>query len=301
MANSFGTTMQNPSAMSPSGELLSFLIPVALDHANEKEIILSLHHLVQGLPHMPRFHFYHVIAPEHIKLAPRSGESFLKQLEETRIRAEAQLSEYVQALRQELASGVQIDFWIESREVAAPAEQITEYLQQHPFSLVIVTFHNQRRWEKFFGLTAIWDILESSSVPVLLLAAPLLIPPKRILWLTHMHEDEFSKLHHLIPLVRSLKATLYCAKINTPQQFYTHRTFQRYLLNMCDYIIENVDPDFIPEECLLYADKDLVEGAIHAAQDFLMDIVALNASTEGVEEKFLDRILSEKIPVLILK
>lgn len=287
--------------MSLSGGPLSCLIPVALDHANEKEILLSLHHLVQGVSPVARLHFYHVISPEHLKLSPRAGESFLKQLEDTRSQAEAHLSEYVQALKQELPSSIQVDFWIESREVAAPAEQIIEYLQKHPFSLVVIAFNNQKRWEKLFGLTQIWDILEHASVPVLLLSAPLMIPPKRILWLTQMHEDEFPKLHHLVPLVRSLKATLYCAKINTPQQFYTHRTFQRSLLNMCDYIIEHVDPDFVPEECLLYADKDLAEGAVHATQDFLMDIVAISASTEGVENKLLERILAEKIPVLILK
>lgn len=293
--------MPNNLAMFPTGEnTLKVLAPLALDSSNEEDILLSLHHLFRGMNAPAHLRLYHAITAEKLRFSPTAGESFLHQFQTLREESEKQLRTYTSLLQERAPAHLQVDFWVESQDVASPAEEIAQYLLREAFSLLVVTFKQRRRWERFFGTTALWDILETAPIPMLVLSAPLTIPPKRILWAGALSAEEFPLLQPLIHMVKTFKATLYCAKISTPYAFTTHRSFQRHVLAMCDYIIEQVDPDFVPEECLLYADKDLGEGILHAAQDFLMDIVALSAN-ETLDWKVLDKLLSQQMPVLLLR
>ncbi|MCS7297010.1 MAG: universal stress protein [Bacteroidia bacterium] len=288
--------------MYPTGkDSFKILAPVALDSVNEEEILLSLHHLLKALQGERSLRLYHVISPDRIRLAPLRGESFLHQLEIATRQAQEKLQVYVSTLREKVPPEVNIEYHIESHEVAAPAEEIEAHLQSESFSLLVVVFKQRKRWERFFGTTALWDLVENTTIPLLLLPAPFSISPRRILWLSSMETENFSFLAPLVSFIRRLKGTLYCAKISTPSHFTTHRTFQRQVLEMCDYIIEHIDPDFVPEECILYADKDLSEGALHVAQDFLMDITALSAEEALNEWKAIDRLLSHQMPVLLLR
>ncbi|MEN3040153.1 MAG: universal stress protein [Bacteroidia bacterium] len=287
--------------MSRTGsDLLRVLAPLALDSVNEEEILLSLHHLFRGIKEDSILRLYHALSPDKIRIAPLYGESFLHQIEAARMHAEEKLRSYVEALRNKLPK-VEVSYHVESLDVAISAEEILSYLQTEKFSLLVVVFKQRKRWERFFGSTALWDILEGSPISVLLLSAPLNIPPKRILWATSMQPESFALLKPLIQLIHHLKGTLYCAKVNTPGAFTTQRVFQRQVLEMCDYIIDHIDPDFVPEECLLYADKDVVEGLLHVVQDFLMDMVAIDANEALEEWKMVDKLLNHQIPVLFLK
>ncbi|MDW8134048.1 MAG: hypothetical protein RMJ66_03180 [Bacteroidia bacterium] len=283
------------------GEYLRVLAAVSLDSSNEEEILLSLPHLVRGGQSGALLRLYHVLTPEHLRLSPMEGGSFLHELARAREAAEQKLSRYCALLRERLPQEISVDYWVESQEVASAGEEIALYLQKELFSLLVVAFKQRKRWERFFGTTALWDVLDSAPTPILLLPAPLSIPPKRVLWVSQMQVEEFPLLKSLIPIIRFLKATLYCAKINTPYSFYTHRSFQRHILAMCDYIIEQVAPDFVPEECILYADKDMAEGVLHATQDFLMDVVALSSEGDNVDWKLLDKLLAQQIPILLLR
>lgn len=288
--------------MSQSGNAFAdILVPLALDSSNEEEILLSLPHLVRGMEGSGRLRLYHVVTPAQLRWGLLEGESFLQQVEHLHRRAEDQLARYCELLRAQIPSSWQVDYEVEAQEVASPGEEIALYLQREKFGLLVLAFKQRKRWERFFGATALWDILESVSLPVLVLPAPLSIAPRRLLWMTDMQREEFSVLHVLVPFTRALRGTLYCVKVNTPYAFYSHRTFQRHILAMCDYILEQVDPDFVPEECLLYADKDPVEGVAHAAQDFLMDVVVLSDEPEKVDWKVLDALLSQQLPVLLLR
>ncbi|MCS6894811.1 MAG: hypothetical protein NZZ60_01510 [Bacteroidia bacterium] len=281
-------------------DLFRILAPVALDSANEEEILLSIYHLLRGLKSSTYLKLYHALSPDKIRLAPMYGESFLHQIELAKAQAEEKLLSYVTTLGAKIPE-VEISYHIESLDVALSAEEILSYLQNEPFALLVLIFKQRKRWERFFGSTALWDIIEGSPISVLLLSAPLVIPPRRILWVTSMQTESFALLKPLIQLIHYLKGTLYCAKINTPSNFTTQRIFQRQVLEMCDYIIDHVDPDFVPEECLLYADKDVVEGTLHVVQDFLTDMVAIDAEEALEEWKIADRLLSQQVPVLFLK
>lgn len=288
--------------MSQTGNAsFDILVAVALDSSNEEEILLSLPNLVRGVERPGRLCLYHVLTPERFRWTPQQGESFLHQIERLKQEAEKKLDEYRSVLQARMPSHFTVDYWVESQEVASASEEIAQYLNRESFSLLVVAFKQRKRWERFFGTTALWDILDTAPLPILVLPAPLSIPPRRILWMTDMQAEEFPLLTPLVSLVRALKATLYCAKVNTPYAFYTHRAFQRHILAMCDYIIEHVDPDFVPEECLLYADKDFIEGALHAAQDFLMDVIALSAEEDRLDWKLLDKLLSQQVPALLLR
>lgn len=294
--------MQKDSAMSQTGEsYFKILAPVSLDSANEEEILLSLPHLVRGASLPAKVHFYHVLTPRELRLAYTGGQSFLRELAQLKEAAETKLAHYAKLAAERVPARVSFSYAVESQEVASPGEEIAQLLRKESFHLLTLVFKQRKRWERFFGSTALWDILESSPIPILILPAPLSIPPKRILWATQMQPEEFPYLTPLISLVKALKATLYCVKINTPYAFYPHRTFQRYILAMCDHIIEHIDPDFVPEECLLYNDKDVAEGIVHAAQDFLMDMVALSAEEPMLDWKVVDKVLEQQIPVLLLR
>lgn len=277
------------------------LAPVALDSPNEEEILASLYHLLRGIQGEVFLQLYHVLSPDRVRLAPLRGESFLHQIALAREQAESRLQTYLTLLREKVPASTTITYHIESLEVVAPAEEILRHLQSEKFSLMTLSFKQRRRWERFFGTTALWDLVEQASVPVLLLSAPLTIPPRRILWVTSMQSESYPLLKALIPIVHRIQGTLYCARINTPTNFITHRSFQRYVLDICDYIIDNVDPDFVPEECLLYADKDSGEGSLHVVQDFLIDMVALEAEEALSEWKTVDKLLSHEVPVLFLR
>lgn len=294
--------MQKTSAMSQTGEkYFKVLAAVSLDSANEEEILLSLPQLVRGGALPSQVHFYHVLTPHELRLSYTAGQSFLNELEQLKRNAENKLAHYAEAAAKRVSAPVTFSYSVESQEVASPGEEIAQLLRKEPFDLLTLVFKQRKRWERFFGSTALWDILENASIPILILPAPLTIPPKRILWATQMQPEEFPYLAPLISLVRILKATLYCVKVNTPYAFYPHRTFQRYILEMCDYIIDRIDPDFVPEECILYNDRDLAEGILHAAQDFLMDIVALSADEPTLDWKVVDKVLEQHIPVLLLR
>ncbi|MCX8112564.1 MAG: universal stress protein [Bacteroidia bacterium] len=277
------------------------LAPIALDSTNEEEILLSLHYLLHGLHSVPELRLFHVISPDRVQLAPVRGESFLHQIELCTKQAEEKLQGYITVLRGKSPPSAHLTYHIESHEVAAPAEAILAHLSSYNYSLVVLSFKQRRKWERFFGTTALWDIIEQARVPILLLSVPLSISPRRILWVSSMEPDSFALLGSLVPFVRKLNGTFYCAKINTPHTFTTHRTFQRQVLDMCDYIIDHVDPDFIPEECLLYADKDISEGALHVVQDFLMDIAAMDAEEALSEWKMVDKLISHQVPLLFLR
>ncbi|MCS7154030.1 MAG: universal stress protein [Bacteroidia bacterium] len=290
------------SAMSQTGgDFFRILAPIALDSTNEEEILLSLPYLVRGLRIPPYLRLYHVLSPDRIRLAPLRGESFLHQIEQAAQQAEEKLRTYVARLREKIPPPAEVSFHVEKQEVVGPAEEILAYMASEPYSLLILSFKQRKKWERFFGTTALWDLIEQSPVPVLLLSTPLTIPPRRILWITSMHSEGFPLLNTLIPLVRQIQGTLYCAKINTPSTFVTHRTFQRQVLDMCDYIIDHVDPDFVPEECLLYADKEMSEGVLHVVQDFLMDVVALDVEEALSEWKVVDKLIAQQLPVLFLR
>ncbi|GIV25435.1 MAG: hypothetical protein KatS3mg026_1127 [Bacteroidia bacterium] len=294
--------MQENLAMSQSGnDFFSILAAASLDSSNEEEIFLSLPLLVRGVEGPGRLRLYHALTPDRFRWAPGRSESFLQQIQSLKEQAEAQLSSYCKALQERLPAGWEVDYWIEDQEVASPAEEIANYLQRERFSLLVVAFKQRKRWEKFLGLTAVWDILEVAPIPVLILPAPFSLAPRRFLWVTDIQAEEFPLLHPLVRLIRKLKATLYCLKVNTPYSFLAHRTFQRHILEMCDYILEQVDPDFVPEECLLYADKELVEGIVHAAHDFLMDVVALSAEAERMDARIVDKLLAHQLPLLLLR
>lgn len=280
---------------------LKILAPVALDSTNEEDIILSLHHLLRGLNREAHLKLYHALTPDKLRLAPAQGDSFLHQIEVARQQAEEKLLQYQSYLSEKVPTSAVISYHIHANEVAAPAEEILAYLQTEEFSLMTVSFKQRRRWERFFGTTALWDLMEEATIPILLLSAPLTIPPRRLLWITSMQAESFPLLKSLVPFVHLIHGTLYCAKINTPSSFITHRTFQRHVLDMCDYIIDYVDPDFIPEECLLYADKDISEGAVHVTQDFLIDVVVLEASEALSEWKVVDKLLNQQVPILFLR
>lgn len=277
------------------------LAPTALDSSNEEEILLSLYHLLRGLGSGVHLRLYHALSLERIRLAPIAGESFLHQITLAQQAAEEKLRAYTEALRAELPPEIGVDFHVERHEMTAPAEEILRHLSEENFSLLVLTFKQRKRWEKFFGMTALWDLIEEATTPILLLPAPLTIPPRRILWVSSMSSDTFPKLAPLIWLIRQLRGTLYCAKINTPTSFTTQRTFQRQVLDLCDYIIDHIDPDFVPEECLLYNDRDTSEGTLHVAQDFLMDVVALDVEEAMEEWKSVERLLNEQLPVLLLR
>lgn len=277
------------------------LAPVALDSTNEEEILLSLHHLLRGINSEIHLRLYHALSPDRVRLAPLQGESFLHQIALAREQAEARLQSYIKLLQEKAPPTTTITYHIESLEVVAHAEEILRHLQSEPFSLVTLSFKQRRRWERFFGTTALWDLIEQAPVPVLLLSAPLTIAPRRILWVTSMQADSYPLLKLLIPIVHRLRGTLYCVRVNTPTSFMTHRSFQRHVLDICDYIIDHVDPDFVPEECLLYADKDPAEGALHVVQDFLIDMVAMEAEETLSEWKTVDRLLNHQVPVLFLR
>lgn len=294
--------MPKDSAMSQTGEsYFRILAPVSLDSANEEEILLSLHHLVRGAVLPAHVHFYHVLTPRELRFSYTAGQSFLHELAQLKEAAEMKLAGYVQLAKERSPDRITFSYSVESQEVASPGEEIAQLLRKEHFDLLTLVFKQRKRWERFFGSTALWDILESAPIPILILPAPLSIPPKRLLWVTQMQPEEFPYLTPLISFVKALKATLYCVKVNTPYAFYPHRTFQRYILAMCDHIIEHIDPDFVPEECLLYNDKDLAEGILHAAQDFLMDIVALSAEEPTLDWKVVDKVLEQQIPVLLLR
>lgn len=294
--------MQEDLAMSPSGDaFFSILAATSLDSSNEEEILLSLPLLVRGVEGPGRLRLYYALAPDRFRWALGKSEGFLQQIQSLKEQAEAQLSSYCKALQERMPAGWVVDYRIEDQEVASPAEEIANYLQRERFSLLVVAFKQRKRWERFLGMTAVWDILEMAPIPVLILPAAFSLPPRRFLWATEMQAEEFPLLHPLVKLVRKLKATLYCLKVNTPYSFLSHRTFQRHILDMCDYIIENVDPDFVPEECLLYADKELVEGIVHAAHDFLMDVVALSAEVDRVDTRIVDKLLAHQLSLLLLR
>ncbi|MCS7163058.1 MAG: universal stress protein [Bacteroidia bacterium] len=275
------------------------LVPLALESAGEEEVLASLGYLVRGIKGPVHFRLYHALRPESLRLSWSREGSFLQQIELLRAAAETKLQQYVALLRERLPASAQVDIWVESQEVADPADEIVAYLQREAFTLMVTTFKHRKKWERFFGTTTLWDLLEKAPVPLLLVPNPLTLPPRRILWATELKPEEYRILHTLIPLIRQWNATLYCVRVNTPYRFQTHRGFQRHVLDLCDYIIEHVDPEFVPEECLLYADKNLSEGILHAAQDFMMDIVALHGAE--VEAKIVDAFMEQGLPLLFLR
>ncbi len=266
--------MPEALAKSHSGpEKYKVLVPVSTSR-EDLPFVESLPHLFRGLTHPAEVHLFHALSLRELNLRPSVGGSFYEALTQRKAEIARTLSEYAGTLTQKLPTHA-VQTILLGEELTAPAEAVQTFLQEHPIDLLVAFYKGRQRWESWVGRTAFWDLYEEVKSGVLAVSHPPTFPPKRFLWLMEMDTEDYRYLPTVLHIIRLFGGTLYCAKVNTPSSFYTHREFQRRVLAFCDYIVDHIDPDFVPQECLQYDDKDLATGAQHVMEDFLMDVLLI--------------------------
>ncbi len=266
--------MQRAQETSQSGlEKYKVLVPVSMNR-EEETLVHGLYQIFRNWKHPVEITLFHALTIEEIHLRPTKESNFYESLIQHRGLIEKQLDGYAQFLREKLPAHT-IEVVIEHEQLMPPVEAVRSFLRKHPSDLVVIFYKGRQRWESWIGRTAFWDLFEELKVAVLAISQPFTFAPKRFLWLCEMDVEDYRYIPTVLDLVRAFEGSLYCAKVNTPSSFYGHREFQRRVLAFCDYIVEHVDPDFVPQECLQYNDKDVVTGAQHVVEDFLMDVLML--------------------------
>jgi len=254
-------------------EKYKVLVPVSVSR-EEESLVQGLYQVFRSWKRPVEITLFHALTIEEIHLTPAKELSFYESLNRQRELVEKRLGEYAHFLREKLPAHA-IEVVIEHEQLMPPAEAVRNYLRKCPSDMVVIFYKGRQRWESWIGRSAFWDLFEELEVAVMAISQPFTFAPKRFLWLCEMDEEDYKYLPKVLDLIKAFEGSLYCVKVNTPSSFYGHREFQRRMLAFCDYIVEHVDPDFVPQECLQYNDKDLVTGAQHAMEDFLMDILMI--------------------------
>jgi len=266
--------MQKVQETSPNGpEKYRVLAPVAMGRG-EEPLIQGLHQVFRSWKQPVEITLYHALTIEDIQINPSSETSFYEALTRNKSLVQDKLEGYARFLREKLPMHT-IQAVIQHEQLLPPVEAVRSYLKTNPAEMVIIFYKGRQRWESWIGRTAFWDLFEELETAVLALSQPFTFPPKRFLWLCEMDDEDYKYLPAVLNIIKVFGGSLYCAKVNTPGSFYSHREFQRRVLAFCDYIVEHVDPDFVPQECLQYNDKDVLAGAQHVMEDFLMDVLML--------------------------
>jgi len=238
----------------------------------EEPLVQGLYQIFRGWKHPVEITLFHALTIEEIQIQPGEGSNFYETINKNKSLAEDRLREYEQFLKEKLPAHA-IRVVIAYEQLISPVEAVQSYLRAYPSEMVVIFYKGRQRWEGWVGRTAFWDLFEELKTAVLVLLQPFTFTPKRFLWLCEMDEEDYKYLPEVLRLIKTFEGSLYCAKVNTPGSFYGHREFQRRVLAFCDYIVEHVDPDFVPQECLQYNDKDVLVGARHLMEDFLMDVL----------------------------
>ncbi len=266
--------MQRAQETSQSGpEKYKVLIPVSMSR-EEEALVKGLYWIFRNWKRPVEITLFHALTIEEIRLRPAQESNFYESLSRQRELMEKQLSDYAHFLKEKLPAHT-VEIAIEHEQLMPPVEAVKNYLRRSPSDMVVLFYKGRQRWESWIGRTAFWDLFEELELAVLAMSQPFTFAPKRFLWLCEMDVEDYKYLPTVLDLIKAFDGSLYCAKLNTPSSFYGHREFQRRVLAFCDYILEHVDPDFVPQECLQYNDKDLVTGAQHVMEDFLMDVLML--------------------------
>ena len=264
--------MQKAQETSQSGpEKYKVLVPVSMSR-EEEPLVQGLYQVFRNWKRPVEITLFHALTIEEIHLRPTKEANFYESLVRHRELSEQRLGEYAQFLREKLpAHGIEVV--IEHEQLMPPVEGVRSYLRRDPSDMVVIFYKGRQRWESWIGRSAFWDLFEDLEVAVLAISQPFTFAPKRFLWLCEMDVDDYRYIPKVLDVIRAFEGSLYCTKVNTPSSFYGHREFQRRMLAFCDYIVEHVDPDFVPQECFPYNDKDVVTGAQHVMEDFLMDVL----------------------------
>ncbi len=264
--------MQRHLETFPDGpEKYKVLIPVSMSR-EEEPLVQGLYQIFRGWRRPVEITLFHALTIEEIHIRPREGGNFYETINKNKVLVEDRLRVYERFLKEKLPAHA-VRVVIAHEQLLSPVEAVQSYLRAHPSEMVVVFYKGRQRWESWIGRTAFWDLFEELRTAVLVLSQPFTFAPKRFLWLCEMDEEDYKYSPVVLDLIKAFDGSLYCAKVNTPGSFYGHREFQRRMLAFCDYIVEHVDPDFMPQECVQYNDKDVLAGALHVMEDFLMDIL----------------------------
>jgi len=262
---------RHPETFPDGPEKYKVLVPVSMSR-EEEPLVQGLYQIFRGWKHPVEITLFHALTIEEIQIQPGEGSNFYETINKNKSLAEAKLREHEQFLKEKLPAHA-IRVVIAYEQLTSPVEAVQSYLRAYPSEMVVIFYKGRQRWEGWVGRTAFWDLFEELKTAVLVLSQPFTFTPKRFLWLCEMDEEDYKYLPEVLRLIKAFEGSLYCAKVNTPGSFYGHREFQRRVLAFCDYIVEHVDPDFVPQECLQYNDKDVLVGARHLMEDFLMDVL----------------------------
>jgi len=249
------------------------LVPVSVSR-DEEALVQGLYQVFRNWKHPVEITLFHAVTIEGLHLRPAKGTNFYENLSQYTHLITKQLETYAQFLREKLPAHT-IQILVEHDQILPPVEAVKGYLRSNPSDMVVIFHKGRQRWESWIGRTVFWDLFEELETAVLAISQPFTFAPKRFLWLCEMDEEDYKHLPAVLSLIKVFEGSLYCAKVNTPASFYGHREFQRRVLAFCDHIVEHVDPDFVPQECLQYNDKDVVAGAQHVMEDFLMDVMII--------------------------
>jgi nucleotide-binding universal stress UspA family protein len=124
--------------------------------------------------------------------------------------------------------------------------------------------------------TQLTEIIRLSEVPVLAIA-PDHVPAaiSNILFATDFSNASIDAFRKILKVAEVFQATLQCVKINTPADFYTERLFKVSLEEFqqaCSAIQASSSQCKIHYS--LYNEKELVNGIVHAAEDYGADCLA---------------------------
>ncbi len=264
--------MQKVQEMYQSGlEGYKVLVPVS-GTRDEEPLIQGLYQIFRGWTQPVEITLFHALTIEEIHLNPVRQSGFFESLAQRKAMVESQLESHAQFLKEQMPQHL-VQVVIKHEQLMPPVEAVRSYLQSYPADMVVIFYKGRQRWESWIGRTAFWDLFEELETAVLAFSQPFTFSPKRFLWLCEMDVEDYKYLPTVLALIKAFGGGLYCVQVNTPSSFFRDREFQRRKLAFCDHIIEHVDPDFVPKECLQYNDKDVATGAQHVMEDFLMDVL----------------------------
>jgi len=150
--------------------------------------------------------------------------------------------------------------------------RIGEYADQQNVDLILAFSKHRVCLAELFTGSQVTDIIRHTRMPVLCLSSENLPALNRLLFATDFSPEANLFFPRVERSARALGLDVYCAKINTPGDYFTDRLFQAatedFAQECGQAACQNV------ARFLMYNDQDIVQGIRHCAEDYAADIIA---------------------------
>lgn len=259
--------------------------------AENNEVSVTLIHIFQA-PLMPPNHA--MAAEYYTQFYQEQKDAHLKRLQEISELPYFEKCGVVERIENETSSNI--------------GAEIGNYASEHGYDLVVASSKHRSGFEEFMVGTELLRILRYSRAPVLCLTEGHLPTIRRIMFATDFSSDSTETFLRVMNVASVFDASIYLTGVNTQSDFYTSREVKAQSQRFIDLVADK-NPEVFQriEEVVNYNDRNVADGVTNAAEDYMIDLIAVATHGRKGLARFIDGSVTEQIirntrfPVLVCK